>query len=115
MILEPLRDDMDDALLRLQLSEHPEQPRAEHDSAEALEDLRPDDDVGDARLVLERGEDHARCGARALADKDEAGDGDALGRCASPQAAPASTMPAAASSRRRNETGCAFSDSESER
>ena len=45
--------------------------------AKALEDFWPDDDVGDAGLVLERGEDHARRGARALADEHEAGDGDA--------------------------------------
>ena len=114
-ILQPLRHDMDDALLRLKPSPHPQQPGAEHDGAEALEDLRPDDDVGDARLVLERREDHARCGARSLADEDEAGDGDALAGRASQQAFPSPRLRRAASSRRRNETGCAFSDSDSER
>ncbi len=44
----------------------------------ALERLRPDDDVGDARLVLERHEDDALGGAGPLAHQHEAGDGDAL-------------------------------------
>ena len=36
-----------------------DQAGAEHDRAEALEDLRPDDDVGDVGLVLQRHEDDA--------------------------------------------------------
>ncbi len=51
--------------------------RAQHDRPEALERLRPDDDVGDRGLVLDGHEDDALRGARPLADGDEAGDGDA--------------------------------------
>ena len=76
--------------------------------AKTLENFWPDDDVGDAGLVLERGEDHARRGARALADEHEAGDGDAPPALHLRRAGPPRRCRAAASSRRRNETGCAF-------
>lgn len=51
-------------------------PRAESDAAESLEDLLPDNDVGDARLVLERDEHDALGRAGSLSDEHDAGDVD---------------------------------------
>ena len=79
-IVEPFGDDMDDALLVLQLTGDADQPRAEHDRAKGLECLRPDDGVGDAGLVFQRHEDDAVGAARPLADEDDAGNGDSAAR-----------------------------------
>ena len=69
---------MDDAGLVLQLAGRGDEARADDDRAQALERLRPDDEIGDARLVLQRHEDHALGGAGALAHQHQPGDGDAL-------------------------------------
>lgn len=45
-------------------------------AAEAFEGFGPDDEIGDAGLVFEGDEDDAAGGAGALADEDDAGDGD---------------------------------------
>src|SRR6266481_135169 len=54
---EPLGNDMDDEALALQPAGAAEQRGAEHDAAIRLEDSGPDDEVGDAGLVLDRDED----------------------------------------------------------
>src|SRR5271165_7233121 len=71
---------MDDAGFLLQLAGDGDIARTQDDGAKALEGSWPDDDVGDRGLVLDGHEDDAACGARPLADGDEAGDGDALAR-----------------------------------
>ena len=48
---------MDDALLALQLSGAAQQSGTECCAAEAFEDLRPDDQIGDPSLVLDGDED----------------------------------------------------------
>src|SRR5258708_6560662 len=68
---------MDDALLALQAAFAIKQGRAEHGAAEALEDRRPNDEIGDAGFVLDGDEDDAFGAAWALADEDEPGDRDA--------------------------------------
>ena len=57
---------------------HRQEARRHHRAAVLREDFRPDDDVGDVGLVLERHEDDAVGGARLLADEHEPGDGDHL-------------------------------------
>ena len=61
-------DDVDDAALVLHPAGDGDEAGAEHDRPEALEHLRPDDDVGDVGLVLDRHEDDAARRARPLAD-----------------------------------------------
>src|SRR5437763_12155745 len=65
---------MDDAFLALQPAAAIEQGGAERGAAEAFEDRRPDDQVGDAGLVLDGDKDDAIGAARALTDQDETGD-----------------------------------------
>ena len=65
---------MDDAFLALQPAAAIEQRRAERGAAEAFERGGPDDQVGDAGLVLERDEDDAVGAARPLPDQHEPGD-----------------------------------------
>ena len=74
----------------------------------------PDDDVGDAVLVLEGQEDDVAL-AGALAHQDEAGDGDPACRCARRASRSLGVTPARSRRGRRNETGWAFSDRPSER
>jgi len=69
---------MNDPLLALQLAGHRDKARAEHDCAQTFEDFRPDNDIGDARLVLQRHEDDARGGAWPLAHQHEPSHRDAL-------------------------------------
>src|SRR5437764_7136111 len=64
---------MDDAFLALQAAAAIEQGRAERGTAEAFERRGPDDQIGDAGLVLERDKDNAVGAARALPDQDEPG------------------------------------------
>src|SRR5262249_43945467 len=73
-VLQILGDDMDDALLALQLAAAVEQRRAERGAAKALEDRRPDDQVGDPGFVFEGDKDDSVGASRALADEDEPGD-----------------------------------------
>ena len=114
-ILHALGDDMDDAGLVLQLAGHRDEARADDDRAQPLERLRPDDDVGDARLVLERHEDDALGGARALAHQHEARRPSRARRSSMRSSASERKIPRAASRARMNATGCAFSDSDSRR
>src|SRR6202163_1031216 len=65
------------AALALRAAGHGGEPGAEHDRAKPLEDLRPDDRIGNVGLVLQRHEDDAARRARSLADEDQPGDGDA--------------------------------------
>ena len=82
--------------------------------AQALERLRPDDDIGDARLVLERHEDDALGGAGALAHQHQARDGDAL--AAPDRGKRVGAQDAARGEARAHERGgWAFSDSDRRR
>ena len=76
-VLDGLRDDVDDVFGGLQPAGHGDQAGAEDDGAELLVDLGPDHDIGDAGFILQGHEDHAAGAARALADEDEARDGEA--------------------------------------
>jgi hypothetical protein len=69
---------VNDAGFLLHLSGHGDIARTQNDRPEAFECLRPDDDVGDGRFVLDGHEDDAIGRARPLADGDEAGDGGAF-------------------------------------
>ncbi|WP_341649600.1 hypothetical protein [Thauera humireducens] len=64
---------MHDPPLAADLAEHAHQPRAEQDAALLLEQLGADDDVGQAGLVLQRDEQRALGGGRALAAGDQSG------------------------------------------
>src|ERR1700760_2544295 len=77
-VLHAFSDDMDDALLALQLAGHSDKTGAEHDRAQTFENLRPYNDVGDSGLILQRHEDDAARGTRSLTHEHEAGDHDAL-------------------------------------
>ena len=66
-------DDVDDEALALDPAAHLQELRRHDDAAVPLEHLGPDHDVDDAGLVLEREEDHALGGARALPHQHEAG------------------------------------------
>src|SRR4051794_33390153 len=68
---EALGDDVDDEPLALQPAAALDEGRAENGAAEALEDRRPDDEIGDPGLVLDRHEDDAARRPRPLADEDE--------------------------------------------
>ena len=68
-IFQMIGNDMDDDSFPLQLAGHPDQSRAHDYLAISLERLRPDDNVGDGRFVLQRDEDDATGGARALPDQ----------------------------------------------
>ena len=76
-VAQILGDEVDDALLALQAAAAIEEGGAERGAAEAFEDSRPDDQVGDPGLVLEGDEDDAVGAARALPDQDEPGDREA--------------------------------------
>src|SRR5207302_738768 len=76
-IAQILGDDVDDALLALQAAAAIEKGGAERGAAKAFEDRRPDDQIGDPGLVLERDENDAVGAARALPDQDEPGDREA--------------------------------------
>ena len=79
-ILGLLGDDVDDAAFALQAAGDGDEARADDDRAQHLEHLRPDDDVGDARLVLDGQEDRALGRAGPLAHQHQPGDGDPLAR-----------------------------------
>ena len=76
------RDEMHHGSLALDAPAHGEQPRPEQDAPLALVELGPDDDIGDAGLVLERDEKDALGGAGPLAREHEPGYGQdaAIGR-----------------------------------
>src|SRR5229473_5882647 len=76
-IAQILGDDVDDALLALQAAAAIEEGGAERGAAEAFEDRRPDDQIGDPGLVLKGDEDDAVGAARALPNEDEPGDREA--------------------------------------
>ena len=59
---------------RLDDAVHRHQPRAHHDLALPVEDVGPDDEVGDPGLVLDGDEHHALGAARPLADQHQPGD-----------------------------------------
>src|SRR5580704_1370536 len=73
-ILEPVGDDMDDAFLALQFAGAAQESGAERGAAEAFEDGGPDDQIGDAGLVLDGDEDDTVGAARTLPDQDDPGD-----------------------------------------
>ncbi len=73
-----LCDHMDDKADPLQAAAHGEETRRHHGAAGFGKYLRPDNDVGDVGLILERHEHHAFRGARPLPHQDQAGDGDSL-------------------------------------
>ncbi len=73
-IVEAVGDDVDDALLALQFAGAAQQGRAQRGAAEALEDLRPDDQVGDPGLVLDGDENDAVGAPRPLPDQHDPGD-----------------------------------------
>jgi hypothetical protein len=58
--------------LALDTAAHRHHARRHHSGPELLEQLQPDDDIGDAGLIFERDEDGAFGGARPLADQDKA-------------------------------------------
>ncbi len=65
---------MDNAAFTLHCAFDGAELRAQRLGAEFLEDLWPDDDVGDVSLVLQRHEHHARGGAGPLAHEHETSD-----------------------------------------
>ena len=65
---------MDDAFLVLQFAGAAQESGAERGAAEAFEDGRPDDQIGDAGLVLDGDEDDAVGAARTLPDQHDPGD-----------------------------------------
>jgi len=65
---------MDHPLLALQFARAAQQSGAECGPAEALEDGRPDDQIGDPGLVLDGDEDDAVSAAGALPDQHDPGD-----------------------------------------
>ena len=69
-----LGDEMQDAVLFLHLAADDDEAGAHHHLAVFLQRGRPDDDVGDPGLVLDRHEDDALGGARPLAHQDDASD-----------------------------------------
>ena len=76
-----------------------------------LENFRPDDDVGDVGLILERHEEDAFRGTRPLPYQHQPGDGHAhiLAQFLAPQ--PRIGMaPSVVRRSRKKRTGCAFSD-----
>ena len=58
--------------MALDAAPDPDEPGAHHHPAVLLQHLRPDDDIGDAGLVLDGHEDDALGGARALAHQHHA-------------------------------------------
>src|SRR5438552_1177495 len=72
-IFQPLRDDVQHFAFALHFAVDENQPRLRYRSLIALDQFRPDDDVGVAGLVFEREEDHAFGGVRMLAANDDAG------------------------------------------
>ena len=64
---------MDHLALALDAPAHRQHARGHDDAAVLLEDLRPDHEVGDAGLVLQRDEQHALGRAGPLADQHDAG------------------------------------------
>src|SRR5690606_8310858 len=75
-IEELFRHDVNDDALALDAAGAGDEGGAEHDAAEALEDPRPDDEIGGPRLVLDRHEDDAARGVGTLTDENEPGDVD---------------------------------------
>ena len=73
---ETLGDDMDDEAFALQPPANGEELAGHHHPPVLCQHLRPDDDIGDAGLVLEGDEDDALGGAGHLPHENEAGDGD---------------------------------------
>ena len=73
-IIDAPGDEMGHLSLTLELAVDAEKTSGNDSAAVMLVDLRPDDDIGHARLVFERQEDDARSGAGALAGDDQAGD-----------------------------------------
>jgi hypothetical protein len=53
-VVETVGDNVDDAFLPLQSASAAQQSRAKCRAAETFEDLRPDDQIGDPGLVLDR-------------------------------------------------------------
>src|ERR1700745_1558140 len=73
---EGFREDMDHKARALQAPAHREKARGHDRESVPGEDLRPDDDIGDVGLVLERHEDDALGGSRHLPHENKAGYGD---------------------------------------
>ena len=62
---------MDNVTFSLNLAVDREQSRAEHDAPLLLEQRRPDDDIDDPALVLERGEHDTLGGSRPLPNEHQ--------------------------------------------
>src|SRR3546814_18084437 len=67
---------MDDLTFAMDLAINAEQPRTHDDAAVFLEHSRPDDQIGDACLVLDGDEHDAFRRSRPLTDEDEPGEPD---------------------------------------
>ena len=74
---DTFREHVDDLAGALQAAANEQEARRHDRAAIAGKDLRPDDDVGDARLVLEREEDDL-LPAGHLTDENESGNADFL-------------------------------------
>jgi len=67
-IVEPLGNDVDHFPFPLDLAANAHHRSAKHDAAVLLEDIGPDNEIGDIGLVLERDEHDALGGTGVLAD-----------------------------------------------
>ena len=76
MILEPTGNDVDDIAVGVALNDavYRHQPRAHHNLALLLEYVGPDDQIGDASLILDGDEDDAFRAARPLPDQHQSRD-----------------------------------------
>ena len=74
-VLDAVGDDVDDVAFLLDLTDDTDHRRRQDDAPELLVEALPDDDVGDAALVLDRDEGDI-AGAGPLADEDDAGEAD---------------------------------------
>ena len=73
VIGEAAGDQMQHITVAFEYAVHTEQTRTQQFAALAFGEVTPHDDVHVAGFILERDEDHARGGARALATGDDAG------------------------------------------
>ena len=75
-VVEALGDDVNDVALALDLAAHAHHRRAEHDAPVLLEQVGPDDEIGDVGLVLQRDEHHPLRRSGLLTKQHQAGDVD---------------------------------------
>ena len=72
-VLQPVGDQMDDVLMALDAALDEHQPGRHDDAPVALQDLRPDDRIGDAGLILQGHEHHPLGAAWSLAHQHHTG------------------------------------------